>query len=61
MIMTGCLRLVFIKSWGALYNNLISDHENVKKKNPTLELPWKPLNRWIPIPAPNQYIIKNLL
>lgn len=38
MIMMGSLRLVLIKSWGA-YNNLISDHENVKKKNPTLELP----------------------
>lgn len=31
MIMMGSLRLVLIKSWGA-YNNLISDHENVKKK-----------------------------
>lgn len=29
--MMGSLRLVLIKSWGA-YNNLISDHENVKKK-----------------------------
>lgn len=32
MIMMGSLRLVLIKSWGA-YNNLISDHENVKKKS----------------------------